>query len=214
MSIENKIRLKPDEEILSIIRRYGLTYFWSWILIIILLIVPFFFMFWLFNQAMWGTIIFFVLIFFALFFLFRTVFLWRNNVLIITTHRIIDYDQKGFFEKIISDVPYDQVEDVSGRIRGVFGTVFRYGNVNIQTGRGKVRIVIDRVKQPVFVQQEINEIREKFLSVGREIEDDELFSFIIKKLPELDYEEIGKIYKKARFLKRQIESVQDDLEEA
>lgn len=147
-----------------IVRRYGLTFFWQWILIFFLFVVPFFFMFWLFNHSWWGQALFFIPVACGFFALIRLIFIWKKNVLIITTHRIVDIDQRGFFDKIISDVPYSQIEDVSGRIKGFWGTIFRYGSLQIQTGNGKVQIVVDRIKQPVYLQQDINEMREKYLS--------------------------------------------------
>lgn len=157
------IKLKEGEKIIMIVRRYGLTFFWSWVLIFFLFVVPFFFMFWLFNHSWWGQVLFFVPVAFGIFSLIRLVFIWKKNILIITTHRVVDIDQRGFFDQVVSDVPYSQIEDVSGRIKGFWGTIFRYGSLQIQTGNGKVQIVVEKIKQPVYFQQVINELREKHL---------------------------------------------------
>ena len=163
MSIGKQIKLKEGERIITIVRRYGLTFFWQWILVFILFVVPFFFMFWLFNHRWWGQALFFIPVVVGISTLVRVIFIWKKNVLIITTHRIVDIDQRGFFDQVVSDVPYSQIEDISGRIKGFWGTIFRYGSLQIQTGNGKVQIVIDRIKQPVYLQQEINELRERYL---------------------------------------------------
>ena len=157
------IKLKDDEKVISIVRRCGLTFFWHWLLISILFVAPFFFMFWLFNHSWWGQALFFIPVSVGIFVLIRTIFIWKKNILIITTHRVVDIDRRGFFDKVVSDVPYSQIEDVSGRIKGFWGTIFRYGSLQIQIGNGKVQIVIDRIKQPVYLQQEINELREQYL---------------------------------------------------
>ncbi|MBI4993100.1 MAG: PH domain-containing protein [Candidatus Magasanikbacteria bacterium] len=163
MGIEKQIKLKDREKIITVVSRYGPTFFWSWILIFVLFVTPFFFMFWLFNHGWWGQVLFFLPVAIGIFVFIRTIFIWKKNVLIITTDRIVDIDQRGFFDKEVSDVPYSQIEDVSGRIKGFFGTIFRYGSLQIQTGNGKVQIVIDKIKQPVYLQQEINELRERLL---------------------------------------------------
>ena len=157
------IKLKEGEKIVTIVRRYGLTFFWHWLLIFLLFVVPFFFMFWLFNHGWWGQILFFVPVAFGIFTLIRLIFIWKKNIFIITTHRVVDIDQRGFFDQVVSDVPYNQIVDVSGRIKGFWGTIFRYGSLQIQTGNGKVQIIIERIKQPVYLQQEINELREQYL---------------------------------------------------
>lgn len=198
MSIESKIKLKEQERIISAIRRYGLTFFWQWLLVAILFAVPFFFMFWLFRHDWWGMTLFFTPICLGLFFIMRILFLWKRNILIITTHRIVDIHQEGFFEQTISDVPYDQIEDVMGKIRGFFGTIFRYGNVNIQTGSGKVKIIIDRVKQPTFIQQEINEMRERYLSKYSHDFSGDVADVIIDKLYELEMPDLVRVQKALR----------------
>ncbi|MBI5222781.1 MAG: PH domain-containing protein [Candidatus Magasanikbacteria bacterium] len=157
------VKLKDGEKIITVVRRYGPTFFWRWVLVFALFVVPFFFMFWLFNHSWWGQALFFTPVAFGIFTLVRVIFIWKKNILIITTRRVVDIDQRGFFDKVISDVPYDQIEDVSGRIRGFWGTIFRYGSLVIQTGNGRVQIVVEKIKQPTYLQQEINELRERLL---------------------------------------------------
>jgi len=212
MSIENKIKLKEGEQILSVIKRYGLTFFWWWIFILLLFVVPFFFMFWLFQHGWWGQTLFTIPVLLGILTIVRTLFLWQRNILIITTHRLIDIDQRGFFDKIVSDIPYDQVEDVMGRIKGFWGTIFRYGNLVIQTGSGKVQVIIDKIKQPTFLQQEINEIREKHLSRYSHDFSGDVAGVIIEKLYELDHEDLLRVYKRTRKLKKKFEEKEEGLE--
>lgn len=157
------IQLKEQERIIATVRRYGLTYFWHGCLVAALIGSAFFFMFWLFAHDWWGQTLFGLDLGIGLLVLLRTVFLWRNNQLLITTHRVIDIDQRGFFDKTVSEIPYDQIEDVFGKIKGVFGTIFRYGEINLQTGGGKVQIYLQKVKHPVALQQQINELRENYI---------------------------------------------------
>ncbi|MFZ2190409.1 MAG: hypothetical protein WA057_02440 [Candidatus Magasanikiibacteriota bacterium] len=199
MSVESKIKLKDNEQIINIVHRYGLTFFWSWLIIFILITAPFFFMFWLFNNSLWGQILFAGSLVLGLFLLFRTIFIWQKNVLLITTHRIVDFDRQGFFEEIVSNVAYDQMEDVMGKISGLFGTIFRYGNVTIQTGNGKVQIIIDKIKQPVFIQQEITELRDQFVAKNSQtsgvITTDDIIDSIYE-LEELDLLRVKKTIEK------------------
>lgn len=161
------IQLKEHERIITTVRRYGLTYFWHGFLVALLIGSSFFFMFWLFAHDWWGQTLFGLDTGIGFLLLLRAIFLWQKNLFIITTHRVIDIDQRGFFDKIISEIPYDQIEGVSGRIKGVFGTIFRYGEINIQTGAGKVQICLQKIKQPVALQQQINELRERYLFPSR-----------------------------------------------
>lgn len=164
MNFMRGVLLKENEKIIAIVRRYGLTFFGHFLLIALIFGAGFFFMFWLFKHGWWGQSIFGVIILTGLYTLIRTLIRWRKTMLIITSHRVIDIEQKSLIEKIISEVPYDQIEDIAGRTKGIFGTVFRYGRLTIQTGGGKVRIIVDRVKQPAHVLQLVNHTREQYLS--------------------------------------------------
>lgn len=156
------IKLEKTEQIILIARRHGIVYFWWWILVFLLIVAPFFFMFWLFRHGIWGQMAFFSGLTIGLFILVRTVFLWKKNSAIITTHRIADIDQRGFFDKCVTEIAYDQLDNVSGHIKGFWGTLWRYGVVSIQNANGQMEIVLDKIKQPVYVQQKINEMRKNF----------------------------------------------------
>jgi hypothetical protein len=213
MSAEDKIKLKENEQIVSVIRRYGFTFFPSWLLSFILIVTPFFFMFWLFNHGALGQGLFTALLLLGIFILARTLFVWQRNILIITTHRVVDIDQRGFFDKVTSNISYDQLEDVMGRIKGFWGTIFRYGNVTIQSGSGKVQVVVDKVKQPVYVQQEIAELHDKYIN-----KDSDDFSTggvkkIIDKLHDLEISELVRIRKAVKKNIKKLEEEQNEEEE-
>jgi len=193
MQIEKKINLKKDEKITNIVRRYGLTFFWEFVVVLFLFVVPFFFVFWLFRHSWWGISLFSLSLFLGFIILTKILFLWEKNVLILTTHRVIDFEQRGFFEQVISDIPYDQVEDVHGKVKGITQTIFKYGNVNIQTGAGEVLVVVDRVKNPIFLGQEINKLREYYLTRLRHHFSGNLVEAIIDKLFELEAEDLEKV---------------------
>lgn len=187
------IQLKEQERIITTVRRYGLTYFWHGFLVVILLSTAFFFMFWLFAHDWWGIALFFVDLGIGFLLLFRTLFIWQKNQLIVTTHRVVDLDQQGFFDKTVSEIPYDQIEDVSGRIKGVFGTIFRYGELNIQTGAGKVRIILQKIKQPVALQQQINELRERHISRYSSRFSGDVAEMVIDKIYELEEADLRRV---------------------
>jgi len=150
-------------------------------------------MFWLFAHDWWGQILFWVSIAVSTLILIRTTYLWRKNQLIITTHRVIDLYQRGFFNKTVSEVPHDQIEDVVGEIKGVFGTIFRYGEIVIQTGAGKVKICLNKIKQPVLLQQQVNELRERYLSRYSSRFSGNVLESLIDKIYELEEDDLRKV---------------------
>lgn len=198
------IQLKEQERIIATVRRYGLTYFWHGCLVLLMVGSSFFFMFWLFAHDWWGQTLFGIDLGIGLLLLIRVLFLRQKNQLIVTTHRVIDIDQQGFFEKTISEVPYDQIEDVSGRIKGVFGTIFCYGEINIQTGAGKVQVVLQRIKQPVLLQQQINELRGRYVSRYSPRFSGNVVETMIDKVYELEERDLKKV---AEVINRQLQKL-------
>lgn len=187
------IQMKEQERVIATVRRYGLTYFWHGCLVAVLVGSSFFFMFWLFAHDWWGQTLFGLDFGVGFLLLLRTIFLWQKNQLLVTTHRVIDTDQRGFFDKTVSEISYDQIEDVFGKIKGVFGTIFRYGEINIQTGAGKVQICLQKIKQPVALQQQINELRERYVSRYSSRFSGDVAEMIVDKIYELDEKDLRRV---------------------
>ena len=98
MGFERKLNLKEGERVRKVLTRYWITYFPTWLGITILVGVPFFFMFWLFNHGRWGQALFFIPVTLGLLWLVRTLVVWKKNVLVVTTDRLIDIDQRGILK--------------------------------------------------------------------------------------------------------------------
>jgi membrane protein YdbS with pleckstrin-like domain len=154
--IIKKINPKAGEEMMAVVRHFGLT-FWPQILAVALLIIlPFFFIFPLFKWGYWGVGLFLFLIFLGVLYAVRTFVVWYYNAFVITNLRIVDIDQRGFFERIVSEAPYEKIQDVSYRRKGIWQTIFRYGNVRIQMSGTDSGLEIKNVRGPERVQELIS----------------------------------------------------------
>jgi len=102
---------------------------------------------------------------------------------------------------------YDQLEDVNGRIKGIGGTVFRYGTVSIRTGNGQVKLIVEKIKRPIELQQEINKLREEYLLKYAFNFSGNVAEAIIDKLYELELKELFRVLK---ILKKRINKLQKD----
>lgn len=85
---------------------------------------------------------------------YRFVF-WYFNVYLLTNERFIDFDFRGILHKEIAYANLTQVEDVSPKTIGFFGTFFHFGNVFIQTAGAKPEFEFHNVAKPEAVAQEI-----------------------------------------------------------
>lgn len=189
------LKLKEQEKILDEILQYGVVKIWQYLVGFLLITSAFFFMFWFFDKGLYGSVAFALLIVLGLFIIFRNYYLWKKNVFYITTHRLIDIEQRGFFERIVSEITYDKIEDVHGKINGFWGMVLRFGSVVIQTGAGQVKIVLPKVKRPLVLQQQINEVRERFLTKYSQDFRGDVGNAIIDKLYELELPDLYRVKK-------------------
>ncbi|MBI5022696.1 MAG: PH domain-containing protein [Candidatus Magasanikbacteria bacterium] len=153
-----RLNLLENEKIILVIRRYGLTYFWQGFLIFILIIAPFFFMFWLFSHGWWGILLFSASLALALLLLIRALYFWHRNAFVITNQKVIDIYQVGSLEKTVTEVHLDKIHNVSYKIKGLFPTIFHYGKIKIQTVGGEVDLEFDRVKNPAKVQEVVSAV--------------------------------------------------------
>lgn len=196
------IKLKHEERVLHVVYRYALTYMPQWLSGFLLISLAFFLMFWLFDKGLVGQVLFVLLIVLGLLVLFRTYFLLKKNMMIITTHRVIDIDQPSFLERHVSEVALDKVEDVVGIMRGFMQTLFKYGSVHIQTANGTLEIGMQYVKRPLYVQQMINELRDRYMVMYIHDFSGDLTSAILDKLHELEKEDLLKVEKTTSMLLR------------
>jgi hypothetical protein len=161
MSIGKHIQLKPDEKVVMVYRRYGWTYAGAVVITFILLLIPFFLLTVLFTWAPWGVVGFVLLLGIALFYGLRKALGWYHNVCIVTNQRVVDVDQRGFFDRTVSELTYAKIEDVSYRIKGLFATLFRVGTVTIQSAPNVPQIELRRMKHPSQIVDLLNELREQ-----------------------------------------------------
>ena len=80
---------------------------------------------------------------------------WYFNIYILTNERIIDFDFKGLLNKEISYAKLNQIQDISPKTIGFFGTFVHFGNVFIQTAAERPEFEFHNVARPDMVAQEI-----------------------------------------------------------
>lgn len=153
--------LKEGEETVKIIRQYPWCYTFSIFLTMVLLALPFFLLFLLFRQGWWGVLIFCLLLLIGLFYGLRQLFIWYFDGFLITNQRIMDFDQKGFFDRQVSETTYEKIQDISFRQKGFWQTILNYGTVVVQTASSEVKLELENVFEPQKVQSLLTELTRK-----------------------------------------------------
>lgn len=139
MSKKQFIGQHPGEKILFVFQQHILALRWGFIAVLIGLAVgslPF--IIWQDNvQLLWGAPLGFCL---GLMVLFYKWINWRFSYFLVTNERIRQVVQRGLFNKSVIDINLNKVQNVSYNIPGLFGSIFGFGTLVLQTMVGNMVI--------------------------------------------------------------------------
>lgn len=85
--------------------------------------------------------------------------LWYFSVYVVTNERIRQISQKGLFKKSVVDLGLDKVQSISYSVPGIFGGMFRYGTILVQTMVGD--LVVSSVSKPEKVYNKLQNVMKK-----------------------------------------------------
>ena len=97
------------------------------------------------------------------FMLVATIYIWRQNRMILTDENVVDVDQNGLFRKDISTLRLSRVQDITVMVNGPMQTFFKYGKISIQTAGEHEHFEFDYVPFPYEVKRFIVDLFEKFV---------------------------------------------------
>lgn len=183
--------LKEGEEVKKIVREYVLSHLFAIGIALFFIILPFFLIFPLFQKGFWGVMIFFFVLFFGIGLGSRLAIIWYYNAFMITNERILDFDQKGLFEKTVSESTYDKIQDVSFKMKGFFSTIFGYGTIIIQTAGTNTNLEIKNVYKPEKIQELIMKIQRETTQKNKETKE-EMSALELVEILEQAKKKIGK----------------------
>lgn len=167
-----------DETVRQIVRANPVRYWLPIVFSFAFVAGPFFFLYPLMRFRFWGLMIFGVALGIGLILVFRTWFLWYRNTLVITDERLIDVDQKKIFHRVVSEVYYSNIQDVSFAIKGILPTIFRFGTLIVQTAANNETIEFDGIRNPEKLQAAIVKLQGEFLkkqSAGQPSRSEQIF---------------------------------------
>ncbi|MBI5229688.1 MAG: PH domain-containing protein [Candidatus Magasanikbacteria bacterium] len=127
------IPLKENEKILLTLRKSLWAYAGQIFGICLLIGAPFFFMFRLFQIERWGVYLFASPIVIAFFLIARIIFLWRSNILLVTSDRIIDFERTGLFNRELHEIGWNKIQSIGSEVKGAWATIFHIGVIKFET---------------------------------------------------------------------------------
>ncbi len=168
--MKNKIPLREGEKIIATMRRHWFNIalvgiadiFMGIIVVIIVIVAPFF-------VADTSTVSvqnilpigFFILGFVGLILWMHFFSAWSDHWLdawIITNERMIDIEQKGFFNREVSSFPLEKIQDVTYTVAGIVPMWLHFGDVRIQTASITNDLIMEKVPFPDVVKENLMKI--------------------------------------------------------
>ncbi|MEI6627053.1 MAG: PH domain-containing protein [bacterium] len=89
---------------------------------------------------------------------------WMDNYLdvwTVTNMKIINREQKGLFNRVVSQVDLAKIQDVTVEQKGFFVTILNYGNVYIQSAGEEERFSFEQVPNPAYIAKIIQKLVEQ-----------------------------------------------------
>lgn len=79
------------------------------------------------------------------------------DVLVVTNKYLVDIDQKGLFNRDVSVIELDKIQDINTEVSGAIATVINYGDIAIQSAGTSKEFVIKGLDKPNFIRMKIKE---------------------------------------------------------
>ena len=167
MFIENNIpNQRQGEELVLFLRRHWIIVFANMLFYAFLIFLPIAVAFFILqdpNQFIFTYETYpFILLLSSSYLLFIWLFFYNSfldynlDVWIITNKRIINIEQKGLFNRVISEHELEKIQDVTGIQKGFWQTFFTFGDVHVQTAAEVERFLFKQINDPFEVVKTIN----------------------------------------------------------
>ncbi len=158
------VNKRPEEEVLLVLRRHHISNI-SWLAIFIFMmavLVCLVRLGWLdFLPAGLGAPFVYLWLVVALSVLWAGLVDWFFNVNIVSDERVVDIDFFNLIYREVTDAEIEKIQDVTHNMGGLFGLLFNYGDVYVQTASANPEIEFLNVPEPARVASVLRKIREE-----------------------------------------------------
>lgn len=165
MVAKSIMKTKSYEHIVNVVRRHGVTflpYIFLFLILICIPVVAYFLFEAAFTNTLQGPAATPILIligssyYLALALFFYSFFVeFYLDYWILTNDRLVDVRQISLFARTVAEVDLYQIQDVSSEVKGLFPTIFNYGNVYLQTAGPVPKFILMNVPAPDRLRQQI-----------------------------------------------------------
>lgn len=84
------------------------------------------------------------------------------DIWIVTTHRIIDIEQRGLFNHVVSEQSLENVQDSQSSVQGIFSTLLDFGDVLVQSSGARNLVLFRQIAEPEQVSRVVTRLAAEF----------------------------------------------------
>ena len=155
---------ESGEEVMMLLRKHPIIIIFKLIGLFIAYFIPIIFALAFIDfilQYNLFTILLFIISIWTLFIwiiFFYSFTMYTLDVWIVTDRRIIDSTQHGFFNRKVSELHLSRIQDISVNTEGFIQTVFKFGDLHIQTAGTEERFKFLQIPRPNVVKDEMMKV--------------------------------------------------------
>jgi hypothetical protein len=166
MTIGEMIKQKPYEKIECTVRRHPVTFLPYIVIFLILLAIPVG-LYWLLNGSGLGSylqnqilytaaILLASIYYLSVILFFYTYFVtFYLDMWIVTNDRLLDIAQDSLFSRTVAEVDLYQIQDATSEVKGIFPSIFNYGNISLQTAGAIPKFTLKNISNPNAMRQKV-----------------------------------------------------------
>ena len=169
-----KFNLNPDEKTILVVRKHWIAIVGQLAVYVIASLVPLILSgvlpFFITDLLSLQTTKFIYLFTFAYAFWLMVLWLlsffaWTTyhlDVWVVTTHRIFLVDQRGMFNREISSLTLDKIQDLTIDIEGFLPTMLKFGDILVETAGEHKSFGFTNARDPEAIKIAINNVQKEF----------------------------------------------------
>lgn len=157
--VADVLQLQEGERIETILRRHTIDLWPKLILSGALIVLPFFFLFSLTQLGVFGILLFCFAVGAGFYFAGRTLVLWDAQVLLVTNKRLIHVDQRGVWQRVVSETPLMEIRSVECRRKGLVDFICRTATIRVLSTAPASTIEFARAPKAKALMGKLSELR-------------------------------------------------------
>lgn len=170
---------RPNEHVIVILRRHWIVWLRYIGQLVLFNLIPVIISLVLFFAADWrpataGPFYVGLIILLSVYYLgawlmyFHSFIDYRLDSWILTDQRIVNVEQQGLFDRVISELSIAKVQDVTSEVHGHLQTFLDFGNVYVQTAGEQQRFIFQHVPHPEEVARLVVKVNDAALAKQRQ----------------------------------------------